>query len=87
MKKVKMPDGKEVGFEGAEWYMDEEIRDELILELGGCDEQEFLDEYCKRHRERYNEDFSLEVSKGREIAAYEESVKEKEKEKEKENKE
>ena len=82
MKTVKMPDGTEVGFEGAEWYMDDEIRDELIVELGGCSEQEFLDKYCERHREKFNEEFSLQVCKEREIAAYEHSVKEKEKEKE-----
>lgn len=87
MEKVKMPDGTEVGFEGAEWYMDDDIRADLICELGGCSEQEFLDEYCKRHREKFNEEFSLEVSKEREIEAYEESLREKEKEKEKKNEE
>ncbi|MBN2428891.1 MAG: hypothetical protein JXK94_11200 [Deltaproteobacteria bacterium] len=80
MKMVKMPDGTEVGFEGAEWYMNDDIRDELVIELGGCGEQEFLDEYCKRHKERFNEEFSLEVAKERELSAYDESLKEKEKE-------
>ena len=78
MEKVKMPDGTEVGFEGVEWYMDDEIRAELIMELGGCSEQEFLDEYCKRHKERFNEEFSLEACKEREIAAYEASKEENE---------
>ena len=79
MEKVKMPDGTEIAFEGAEWYMDDDIRADLICEIGGCSEQEFMDEYCKRHRERFNEEFSIEVSKEREIAAYEKSLKEKEK--------
>jgi hypothetical protein len=81
MKMVKMPDGTEVAFEGAEWYMNDDIRDELIIELGGCDEQKFLDEYCKKHREYFKEEFSLEVAKEREIAAYEQSLKEKENQK------
>ncbi len=80
MIKVKMPDGTEVGFEGAEWYMDDDIRGELVMEHGDCTEQEFLDKYCEMHRAKYNEEFSLEVSKDREIAAYEKTVDEKEKE-------
>ncbi|NLV24557.1 MAG: hypothetical protein GXY54_07200 [Deltaproteobacteria bacterium] len=81
MEKVKMPDGKEVLFEGAEWYMDDEIRAEIIFEYGGVSDQEFLDIYCQKHKKKFNEDFSLETGKKREIAAYEQSVKEKEKEK------
>lgn len=80
MSKVRMPDGTEVGFEGAEWYMDQEIRDELIIEHGGCSDQEFLDKYCEMHRKKFNEEFSLETSKEREIIEYEESLKEKENE-------
>jgi hypothetical protein len=87
MEKVKMPDGTEVSFEGAEWYMDDEIRAEVIFEYGGVSDQEFLDIYCRKHKEKFNEEFSLEAGKEREITLYEESLKKKEKEKKKEGKE
>jgi len=87
MEKVKMPDGTEVLFEGAEWYMDDELRAEVVFEYGGVSDQEFLDIYCRKHKERFNEEFSLETAKEREIETYEESVKEKEEEKKKQGKE
>ena len=83
MEKVKMPDGTEVLFEGAEWYMDDEIRAEVIFECGGVSDQEFLDIYCRKHKEKFHEEFSLEAGKEQEIATYEQSVKDKEKEKKK----
>ncbi|MBN1141777.1 MAG: hypothetical protein JXB25_08300 [Deltaproteobacteria bacterium] len=78
MEKVKMPDGTEVLFEGAEWYMDDEIRAEVIFEYGGVSDQEFLDIYCRKHKEKYHEEFSLESGREREIVAYEKTLQDKE---------
>ncbi|MCR5220064.1 MAG: hypothetical protein K6E31_03585 [bacterium] len=78
MEKVKMPNGTEVAFEGAEWYMDNELRAELICDYGGVSDQEFINIYCQKHKERFGEEFSIEMGKEREIAAYEQSQKEKE---------
>ncbi|MBQ4491943.1 MAG: hypothetical protein II967_01430 [Deltaproteobacteria bacterium] len=78
MEKVKMPNGTEVAFEGAEWYMDNELRAELICDYGGVSDQEFINIYCQKHKERFGEEFSIETGKEREIAAYEQSQKEKE---------
>lgn len=37
--------------------MDDELREELHSELYPCTQKEFLDEYCKRHKEKFNEEF------------------------------
>lgn len=58
MKKV-MLNGSEVYFEDCVNFMDDEIREDLHLELSHCTEQEFLDVYCKRHEEKYGEEFTI----------------------------
>ena len=62
MEKVKMPNGTEVAFEGAEWYMDNELRAELICDYGGVSDQEFINIYCQKHKERFGEEFSIETA-------------------------
>lgn len=39
--------------------MDDEIREAVHMDLSPCSDQEFFDEYCKRHFEKYNEEFML----------------------------
>ena len=47
-----------VYLENAIHFMDEEIREEMILEEFE-DEQAFVDEYCRRHMEKYDEPYEL----------------------------
>lgn len=39
-------------------YMDDEIREEVHMDLAPCTEVEFLNEYKKRHPERFGEEFN-----------------------------
>lgn len=48
---------KMVDYEEAEFYMDDEIREELHAEIAPCTDQEFFDEYIKRHEAKYEDDF------------------------------
>ena len=48
---------KERDFETAVQYMDDELREEIHADKAPCTEQEFFDEYIKRHHEKYNEEF------------------------------
>lgn len=47
--------GVEVDFEVAVSMMDDEIREEVHFDIAPCTEQEFFDEYAKRHAEKYGE--------------------------------
>lgn len=51
--------GYSVDFNACVQLMDDEIRDRLSREIGGCTEQEFLDAYCKKHEEKYGEEFEV----------------------------
>lgn len=46
-----------VDFEFCVAMMDEDIREQLHLELCPCSDQEFFDEYVKRHAMKYREEF------------------------------
>ena len=48
-----------VDYENAVHYMDDEIREELHREIAPCTNQVFIDEYCKRHMEKYGEKFEV----------------------------
>lgn len=37
--------------------MDDDIREKLHNDMAPCTPDEFLTEYCKQHKEKYNEDF------------------------------
>ena len=49
--------GNEVSMDAAVMLMDDEIREAVNFDIAPCTEQEFVDEYCKRHLEKYGEDF------------------------------
>lgn len=46
-------------YDAAVNLMDDEIREEIHAELAPCTEEEFLEEYMKRHEEKYNEQFTI----------------------------
>ena len=46
-------------YDAAVNLMDDEIREEIHAELAPCTEEEFLEEYIKRHEEKYNEPFTI----------------------------
>lgn len=39
--------------------MDDELREEIHSELAPCSEQQFIDEYCKRHFAKYGAEFEI----------------------------
>lgn len=52
--------GVEIDFEVSVMYMDDEIREEIHNELAPCTDQEFFDEYAKRHEEKFGEEWEFE---------------------------
>ena len=46
-------------YEAAVNLMDDEIREELHNEMAPCTDLEFLEEYMKRHEEKYGEEFEI----------------------------
>lgn len=48
-----------VDFEVAVNLMDDALREEVHADLAPCTEQEFLDEYVKRHEAKYGEEFKI----------------------------
>lgn len=53
-------DGQEVDFDACVELMDDDIREELHAKYAGeITNQQFLDMYCKAHREKYGEDFAV----------------------------
>lgn len=50
----------ELDFEAASQFMDDDLREELHGSLPGYyTDQEFFDEYCRRHKEKFGEEFFL----------------------------
>ena len=47
-----------VDYDAAVNLMDDSIREAVHADLAPCTEQEILDEYCKRHYEKYHEEFT-----------------------------
>ena len=39
--------------------MDDEIREEMHNEMSPCTEEEFFEEYCKRHEEKFGSPFVI----------------------------
>lgn len=56
MMKVINSYGVEIDYVAAVQLMDWELREELAAEIAPCGAQEFFDEYCKRHAEKYGDD-------------------------------
>lgn len=57
--KIVILNGKEIEFEVVHNYMDEELCEEIHQDMTPCSEQDFTDEYIKRHKIKYNEDFEI----------------------------
>lgn len=51
--------GEMVNFDAAVSLMDDEIRETVHADLAPCTDQEFIDEYVKRHEEKYGETFEV----------------------------
>lgn len=51
--------GRTADFETCVVLMDDEIREEISADLAPCTEQEFIDEYCKRHFTKYGINFEI----------------------------
>lgn len=58
MRPVKL-NGKEFDLDDIAMYMDDELREQLHMELAPCNPQKFLDEYCRRHFEKFGEEFDV----------------------------
>ena len=52
--------GRKIDYDAAVQLMDDEIREDLNMEIAPCTEQEFFDAYCKRHLEKYGEEFTID---------------------------
>jgi len=59
MKKVVNAYGEEICYNVAVELMDDEIREEIHADLAPCTDQEFFDEYAKRHEEKFGEEWEL----------------------------
>ena len=57
MKNMVNVNGNEVSMDAAVMLMDDEIREAIHFDIAPCTAQEFVDDYCKRHFEKYGEDF------------------------------
>ena len=57
MKNMVNVNGNEVSMDAAVMLMDDEIREAVNFDIAPCTEQEFVDEYCRRHLEKYGEEF------------------------------
>ena len=56
---VEDEDGNEIRYAAAVELMDDDLREEIHAELAPCSNQEFFDEYCRRHAEKFGEDFKV----------------------------
>lgn len=48
-----------IDFNAAMQLTDDDLREEIHRELAPCSEQEFFDEYAKRHEEKFGEVWEL----------------------------
>ena len=42
-------------------FMDDEIREAVHEDLAPCTDEEFLEEYIKRHEKKFGEEFTVDV--------------------------
>lgn len=59
MSKVANEFGVEIDYNMAENLMDDELREQIAFEASCETEQEFFDEYAKRHKEKFDEEWEL----------------------------
>lgn len=57
--KTVLLNGSEVSFDACVALMDDDIREKLNSDLAPCDEQTFIDAYCKAHLEKYGKEFEI----------------------------
>lgn len=60
MAKVINSYGTEINYNAAVYLMDDELREEVHADLAPCTEQEFFDEYARRHAERFGEIWEMD---------------------------
>ena len=58
MQKVTIND-HEFDMDAVVSLMDDDLREEIHMDLAPCTNQEFADEYCKRHLAKYGEEFQV----------------------------
>lgn len=51
--------GVEINYDVAVQMMEDDLREEIHAYLAPCTEQEFFDEYAKRHEEKFGEEWEL----------------------------
>ena len=60
MKETKvLLNGEPVDFEECAMRMDDDLREEIHEDMAPCGEQAFLDEYIRRHTEKFGEEFTI----------------------------
>ena len=57
-------DGELIDFESAVNQMDDDVRESVHSKLAPCTDQEFFDEYCKQHLEKFHEYFEPAIING-----------------------
>lgn len=50
--------GHSIEFDAAVQLMDDELREAVHSDIAPCSEQDFYNEYCRRHSEKYGVDFN-----------------------------
>lgn len=60
MAKVINSYGIEINYNAAVELMDDELREEVHADLAPCTDQEFFDEYARRHSERFGETWEMD---------------------------
>ena len=60
MAKVINSYGIEINYNAAVELMDDELREEVHADLAPCTDQEFFDEYSRRHAERFGESWEMD---------------------------
>lgn len=51
--------GVQIDYEAAVNLMDDELREEIHMDIAPCTEQEFFDEYARRHEQKFGEPWEL----------------------------
>jgi len=62
MTTVINSNGASVNYDAAVELMDNDLREEVAADLAPCTEQEFFDEYVKRHAVKFGEEWELDKS-------------------------
>lgn len=57
MATITNPHNREIDFAAAHNLMDDQLCNAIASDLAPCSEQEFFDEYCRRHVAKYGSSF------------------------------